>query len=366
MILKTWLSTEFSGHRHLIFVTHSAGGLIVKHLLREEFRGIQHASDAGHFDYASSGALWLRTRHMVNIAVPHQGGAPLLTRLSHFMVYPCLPLLRLIRFATQGRRDWGRNEILNRIRWQHPWLLGLDREFAEQQQACDIRGFSRPIIHDVAAASDLSVPLSESVGEAPIFLRGTHGSVKLPHRPSGPIVRIVADLVRRYQAEMELGIADRTLASIAEVNRLTYRRKSAHRHARHPAEEDPEQPAPSVAAEAFGTQSEICDQILVSIDRGVEGPKRIGLTGAGGVGKSTVMRRIAWCLACAYLSNPTGSPLPLFVPLQQITVTEVLGQHLYLDRIMAVVAQLGAKRYTVRTGVTALFLSTSLPEVRSR
>jgi hypothetical protein len=84
--LKTWLSTEFSGHRHLIFMTHSAGGLIVKHLLREEFRGIQHACHAGDFDYASSGALWLRTRHIVNIAVPHQGGAPLLTRLSHFMV----------------------------------------------------------------------------------------------------------------------------------------------------------------------------------------------------------------------------------------------------------------------------------------
>ena len=27
---KTWLSTKFSGHRHLIFVTHSAGGLIVE------------------------------------------------------------------------------------------------------------------------------------------------------------------------------------------------------------------------------------------------------------------------------------------------------------------------------------------------
>jgi hypothetical protein len=34
-------------------------------------------------------------------------------------------------------------------------------------------------------------------------------------------VRIVAELVRRYRGEMELAIADRTLARIAEVNRLT-------------------------------------------------------------------------------------------------------------------------------------------------
>jgi hypothetical protein len=32
--LKTWLDTELQAYRHLVFVTHSSGGLVVKDMLR--------------------------------------------------------------------------------------------------------------------------------------------------------------------------------------------------------------------------------------------------------------------------------------------------------------------------------------------
>jgi len=36
--LKTWLDTELQAYRHLVFVTHSSGGLVVKDLLRGAVR----------------------------------------------------------------------------------------------------------------------------------------------------------------------------------------------------------------------------------------------------------------------------------------------------------------------------------------
>ena len=83
--LKTWLDTELQAYRHLVFVTHSSGGLVVRDPLR--------------------GAV-LRTRRIINITVPHQGGTPFMTwfgKASYLALYPLRPICIYFR-GTHGSR----------------------------------------------------------------------------------------------------------------------------------------------------------------------------------------------------------------------------------------------------------------------
>ena len=185
--------------------------------------------------------------------------------------------------------------------------------------------------------------------------------MKLPRRPSGPIVRIVLDLVRRYQAEMELAIADRTLARIAEVNRLTSV-KSLIDTRRRPAEEDPEQPAPSVAAGAFGTQSEICRS-----DPHFD-PQRRRRTQTHRSHRGRRCRKVHGDAQ----RSPGASPAPTcrshWEPLASFRSAS--ANHGDGGSRPAPIpgpdygsgGLIGSKRYTVRTGVTALFLTQVCPK----
>ena len=71
--LKTWLDTELQAYRHLVFVTHGSGGLVVKDLLRAAVRDGRAAVPRS--DPGAPRSVWLRTRRIINIAVPHQGDA---------------------------------------------------------------------------------------------------------------------------------------------------------------------------------------------------------------------------------------------------------------------------------------------------
>jgi hypothetical protein len=60
-----------------VFVTHSSGGLVVNDMLRGAV-GDGHLA-APRSDPGAPRSVWLRTRRIINIAVPHQGGAPFMT-----------------------------------------------------------------------------------------------------------------------------------------------------------------------------------------------------------------------------------------------------------------------------------------------
>lgn len=320
--LRTWLETEFLDRRHIIFVTHSTGGLVVKHMLRQAFRDIEGQRQNGSFDYSSSSSVWFRTRRVINIAVPHTGGSPFTTwavKTTYITIYPFIvPFLKLIRFLSQGKKDLGWNGILIALRWRNSWLLKLEDEFAQQQKDAKHGEFPYPIIHDIYAKSDLSVPITNNTDQRNIYFRGTHKSVKIPTQVNDPIITIVSDLVGRYRSNITLTLTDYTLLRIAEVNKviaidsLIEQETDSAEH---------ERLLPMISSASSGTQAEICEAVIETIHTGSERPRILVVSGTAGVGKSLVLRMIAWRLGRNYLNNPgTDNPLPIVLPLQQITI----------------------------------------------
>ncbi len=322
--LATWMETEFQDIRHLLFITHSTGGLIVKQMLRRSFSQIKSLSDNAELDYSSSSSAWLRTRRVINIAVPHRGGLPLVSiggRYVYALAYVIMaPFLRLIRFLTQGHKDWGRNRIIATVRWKNPWLLKLENDFVSHQEESEEMDLPYPISQDLQAKSDLAVPFSADPQQRTLYFRGTHESIKVPKRSNSLIVSIVAEVVRLYASDIVCTVVDRSLQRIAAVNKVTdvgaLIKASVSENP-----DDQDRPQPRIAVSSFGTQAEIVSMVVESVRRGRERPRRIVVTGSAGVGKSLVTRMIAWRLGREFLAAPDKKhPLPLYIPLQQISL----------------------------------------------
>lgn len=321
--LRTWLETEFAGYRYLLFVTHSTGGLVVKQMLRQAFPLVQTRIKDGRFDYGTSNSVWMRTRRVIHIAVPHTGGDPFVTALTKFTYLGlyCLiaPLLKFLRFVSQGKWDLGKNQILLDLRWKNPWLLALEEEFVDQQRSAAADDLPYPVVHDLYAKSDLSVPVAADSGQRELYFRGTHKTVKVPNRPGDPIIVIVAEQIRPYLATLPLTIVDRVLARIAEVDKATST-ESLIDGSKDVLDDD--HPITIATGGPSGSQAEVCDRVIEAVRAGAERPYQMVVTGVAGVGKSTVMRKITWRLGRNYLSAPMeGNPLPFFIPMQQITLT---------------------------------------------
>ncbi|MGH2669752.1 MAG: hypothetical protein ACRDH5_11670, partial [bacterium] len=176
-----------------------------------------------------------------------------------------------------------------------------------------------PVIHDVFAQSDLSVPIEADPRERNIYFRGTHGSVKVPKQPAAPVVTIVSKLASRYLRNPALDLVDRSLMRIAEVNRVT----GVHTLIGGGADAADEGVSVRKRGGSAGTQWDVCELVAKKVHGGSEGSRRVVITGMAGVGKSAVTRMVAWRLGRLYLADPRDeTPFPLLIPMQQINLAK--------------------------------------------
>lgn len=305
--LKTWIESEFVDFQHLLFVTHSTGGIVVKKMLVDSF---QHSSVS---------TIWQKTRQVVNIAVPHHGGSAYLTwglNWIYQLLYPLFgPALIATRGGSQGKKDWGRNRIIPILQWNNAWLKQLENTFIQSFQTCYSDGIGRPGLVELVAESDESVRHVLDDHRMLIRLRGTHKSVKIPRRQNAPVVEIVADIVSQYTSSLDLTVAYFTMQRIRQVHEA-----ARVQHLIGMADYDETVCMnKSRIFQRSGNQAEVCHLICKEINQRHERAHRMVVTGQAGVGKSTVVQEIAWRLAQQYLVRPNESALPLFIPLQQIT-----------------------------------------------
>lgn len=327
--LKAWLETEFRDYPHILFVTHSTGGLVVKSLLNtaaEQLFNVQSPPDERNIE----DSLWSRTRRVLNIAVPHFGGSPLLSkggkwvyRLYYFFL---APFLAFFRFLSQGSLDWGKNQIIPSLTWRNPGLLKLEKDFHAWLKHSRECNRVSPVAQDIGAKSDLSVPFSIDEGARRIYIRGTHKSIKIPRRVNAPIVTITAQLLRQYAQNPAIDLVHLTLTRIGLVNRTLGTQQLIGSAIE---DSEPEQISPTIESSMAGTQQAVAERIIAEVRRGATRPRKLLVTGAAGVGKTSVLRHIAWKLGVNYLAGPgSANPLPLLIPMQQITVSEI-GESTY-------------------------------------
>ncbi len=325
--LITWLETEFQEYHHLIFVTHSTGGLVVKRALTVSFNNLKKDKTGEIIPYTLSKHLFLRTRRVINIAVPHEGGSAFATifgNLIYGLIYLfSAPFLKIIRFLSQGQKDLGKNRIIPALRRKNKWLKKLDQNFNIALDQALSANLPVPGIYDICAKADLSVPFSSDPEGRKLYVRGTHGSIKIPNRVNSPIVSIVADRIEQFGLDMATNIAAYMLVRIAEVNQATgISGLISSKTAQTSGEEDTQ--VHSFSVHSAGSQAEVVELLIQAIHSKTEQPKQLVITGAAGVGKSIATRMLAWKLGLNFLTAPeSGAAFPLFIPLQQVNVSNL-------------------------------------------
>ena len=314
--LKTCLETAYAGYNFFIFVTHSSGGLIVKHMLNQSFNEISSQIKAANFSFADSSALWLKTRRIINIAVPHQGGDPTLTKLTQssykYIYLIAKPFLKLLRLITQGAADVGKNDIIDCLAYNNPFLLALHQE---NQQALEFSKQNRllyPTSFDIIASSDTAVATAEITGKQ-TTLRGNHDNIKVPGHKEGPIMDVLVSQVDDYcganyflllhalETSKKLDSLNQQLGTLRLIGQTTQKQNNS------------------------SNQQTIFNSIYHRFKpQKISSPHQVLLTGSGGVGKSTVMRELLWQLSFDYLINPgLKQTVPFSIPLQMLSAQDI-------------------------------------------
>lgn len=365
-------SGDFQYYRHIIFIVHSTGGLVVKRALLSNLGEIRAAIRNGTLDMLDPRNLVLRTRRIINYGVPHRGGSLLgkvvFTLLSPllFVVWTVLCFVNLVASflgCKVGRHPLGYNWIAAQLTWGSRELVRLEDCYLEAMGELDRNQLPRPISSDFVGANDKAIARAYSdvkrldehsmVGQrndhsekhlvrrwshSPVVREGLtevvgdHSESKVPVHEKDQKVALLWDEISSILDDPEVlrqdlpnppesqclnriavTVADRTLVHIKSTERnfeiVTLieaepdvappgRRKDIRR---------------SVEGSWLVGQSDALKHLL-----GLCLPmmaKPLVVTGLAGVGKSSVLRRLASVLGTQFLNDTSAAGLPLYMPL---------------------------------------------------
>jgi hypothetical protein len=311
--LRGWIRRrEQKRRKHyefIFFVTHGAGGLIVKKLMTEALAELQARLEdetaLGDLKYDNLPNTVTHLRKVLFLCVPHQGASKFAT---YMFLYPYIslsnifgPILSLFRHLSNGRLAWG----INRIAWQlchaSRTTSQLERDFHLRSTDLRKKGYPQPDCEDVTGLGDIAVAV---FGPASV-MRGNHSSVKTK------VIELLAPLLTGYDKSPERFISDYTISRCWDLDfRLRVKRLV------------PDEGAPNEARNR-GAQKSIVGSLLGDIlsETGLPRFRTFVLTGEAGVGKSTALRAISRELALDFRDQKDAiGLLPITLPLQQVKV----------------------------------------------
>ncbi len=337
---------NYRQYRHLIFITHSTGGLIIKRAFIDDIEQFYEDLANKEKPIASvfGGTITGRARQIVNFAVPHGGGSFFYSLLL-FPLYSVLFLLLALLWVPQKLASFfvkpirGFDYGLNRIGWElrHRRLRkgpnaldDLEREYRTSITRLDSDVLPRPASVEISGRSDSVVdrPKNDVSGGDPshqrgtdkadlsLLFRGSHPTVKQASTSDDQVILFIASFLRRYQQPFEVSLAETTLHRAMQLDR-NFALIGDH---------ELDRPAYSAWERGRGMRGTITS-LQASVFRTLHEETRQAhmetplylVTGDVGAGKTVALRTYARSLSMSFLNAPNDvETLPVFIPLQMM------------------------------------------------
>ncbi|MBL9191624.1 MAG: hypothetical protein JNJ82_04645 [Opitutaceae bacterium] len=359
--LATRLKTQDWRHyRHIIFVVHSTGGLVVNAMLAAEHDAMEADYRQGKLDWMNRSYITPRVRKIVHIGVPHEGGSSVgkiafsLLSPIYFPIAFALGLLNRVLSlpGVAPRFPLGVNRIFPQLVWQSSKLARLSRKLDAFFKFLNDSGLpSWTELHVLGSGDGAIRPIRDSISTAMvrsnpkkrITLRGSHPGVKYARSASSTNVDTICDEWSFHlKADgccpsvlaQTLTLLDRAIAAGTRLeNHIQIRDLVATKGEIPAAMGDDERRSDDNYW--LGSQGQVFDELLRRCQLGGDRAERLLVTGAPGVGKSAVLRRLGMTLAASALrgevvreengKSPTRC-LPIYIPLFRYGVGMAPGQ----------------------------------------
>src|SRR5579859_272832 len=332
-----------SRYKEIIFVVHSAGGLILKQMLILDARLRRD--------------ILKRTRHIFNFGVPHAGSTSGLSEWTRkavvFLELICSPITYFIRFVSRGQLNAGRNRIYVALKHNSSFLAQLEKAYIDIVQHMTESGQSRPesveidkidtteIRGTADTVSDAGLRYRYSSDRDQLTLRGEHSSIKY-----SPLSQ--SALIERIQTVIEALWAKRCVEFDATVAHLLVQRGQIVESTTGVTKLYKDK---GVFSPNAGFDQEAC---LKQLNTWLFNKFRVGrilVSGPVGVGKSVVLRMLCR-KACQRFLSGQNRTLVLFFPIDRLRLEEFV---LSADNLWVAICQAWVKH------TNELLRSTSLP-----